>query len=151
MLQAKKTTLVEPISDTHDKSYADIPDGKRARDHGYEPLALVLAYIAGAPRASYAPVTARSAHLHRLARDCAARAAAATDAVTRARFEQEDYRRARTKISTQATAPQPPRMITSGTSDEDPPTAWWAIPSKPPTKKNINIFSAATGDTLCFP
>src|SRR5947208_2683175 len=49
MLQAKKTTLVEPISrDTHDKSYADIPDGKRARDHGYEPLALVAAYIAGA-------------------------------------------------------------------------------------------------------
>jgi hypothetical protein len=49
MLQAKKITLVEPISrDTHDKSYADIPDGKRAHDHGYEPLALVLAYIAGA-------------------------------------------------------------------------------------------------------
>ena len=82
MLQAKKITLVEPISDTHDKSYADIPDGKRARDHGYEPLALVLAYIAGAPRASYAPVTARSAHLHRLARDCAARAAVARCALT---------------------------------------------------------------------
>lgn len=44
MLQAKKITLVEPIGrDTHDKSYADVPDGKRARDHGYEPLALVLA------------------------------------------------------------------------------------------------------------
>ena len=48
MLQAKKITLVEPISDTHDKSYADIPDGKRARDYGYKPLAFVLAYITGA-------------------------------------------------------------------------------------------------------
>jgi hypothetical protein len=48
-LQAKKITLVEPVSrDTHDESYADIPDGKRARHYGYKPLAFVLAYITGA-------------------------------------------------------------------------------------------------------
>jgi hypothetical protein len=35
-------------------------------------------------------MTARSAHLHRLARVCGARAAASTDAVTTVRFEQEE-------------------------------------------------------------
>jgi hypothetical protein len=35
-------------------------------------------------------MTSRSAHLHRLARVWGVRAAAATDAVTRARFEQEE-------------------------------------------------------------
>jgi hypothetical protein len=40
--------------------------------------------------ASLQRMPARSAHLHRPARQCAARAAAATDAVTRARFQQEE-------------------------------------------------------------
>jgi 23S rRNA maturation mini-RNase III len=43
-----------------------------------------------APIPQYREMRDRSAYLHRLARECAAKAAAATDAVMRARFEQEE-------------------------------------------------------------
>ena len=43
-----------------------------------------------APQSALLSMINRSAHLHRLARVCGARAASSTDAVTRARFEQEE-------------------------------------------------------------